>query len=84
MLKAVPKRQPEPLRDCDFPSFSGLELTPEFWIEDAIPSTTERSMFSDHYLRNISIKQLAETYKISPSSVYRLLSKLKKELANVT
>jgi hypothetical protein len=82
MLKAIPRRQPESLRDSDFPVTTELELSPEFYIQEYIPVDEERSVFSAYYLENISVKEIAKTHRISESAVYRMLSRLKKDFAN--
>jgi hypothetical protein len=83
MLKAVPKRQPESLRDCDFPMTRDIELRPEFYIEELSASKQERQMFTDHYINNISVNQIAKTNKMSVTAVYRILLRLRKDFANV-
>jgi predicted DNA-binding protein YlxM (UPF0122 family) len=83
MLKAVPKRQPESLRDCDFPMTRDIELRPEFYIEELPAPKAERQMFTDHYINNISVDQIAQTNQISVTAVYRVLLRLRKDLANV-
>ncbi len=83
MLKSVPKRQPESLRDCDFPTTSGIELSAEFYVDELTDSAVERSIFLDHYIRNIPVKEIAKTHRISMSAIYRTLSRLKKDFANV-
>ncbi len=83
MLKAIPKRRQEPLRDRDFPTLSDIELSPMFFIEQMIILEKERAVFVDHYVENISVKNVAKKYTMSMSSVYRILSRLKKDFANV-
>lgn len=83
MLKIVPKRQPEPLRDFDFPVSFDIELTPDFYISELHASDQERQIFRDHYIDNISVNEIAERNRMSVSAIYRILAKLRKDLANV-
>ena len=82
MLKEVPKRQPESLRDCDYPAVPDIELSTEFYIHEYLNSGEDRDIFCEYYLKNIPIKEIAKSRTISESSVYRILSRLKKDLVD--
>jgi|KBSSwiStaDraftv2_1062776.scaffolds.fasta_scaffold00065_54 hypothetical protein len=82
MLKAVPQRQPESLGDRDYADTRGIDLSPEFYINDLIASDQERSIFIQHYLYNVSVDKIAEATKMSVSAIYRILSRLRKDLVN--
>ena len=83
MLKAIPNRQPEPLRDHDIPTCTYLELPIEFYISELQVPFVEQEIFTSHYINNVSIADIAKEYNMSNSSVYRLLSRLKKEFIDV-
>jgi hypothetical protein len=69
------------LKDIERSSLS--EMTPLNYFSTLSKSNLELIILTDHYINGISVKQLSESFRISKSSIYRILNNSKREMMNV-